>query len=83
LAKDTLSALAWMVADEILTFKLALPQNKLAGGDFHDKFGVFTDAEGNQVSFSGSPNESIQGFYNYESNKIFKSWLPATFFCRE
>ncbi|MCW5841678.1 MAG: DEAD/DEAH box helicase family protein [Caldilinea sp.] len=75
--RDTLSALAWMVADEILTFKLALPQNKLAGGDFHDKFGVFTDLDGNQVSFNGSPNESIKGFYNYESNKIFKSWEPG------
>ncbi|MCP4419197.1 MAG: DEAD/DEAH box helicase family protein [Chloroflexi bacterium] len=77
LEEDTLSALAWMVADEILTFKLALPQNKLAGGDFHDKFGVFTDLEGNQASFNGSPNESIRGTYNYESNKIFKSWEPA------
>lgn len=76
LEQNTLSALAWMIADGILTFKLALPQNKLAGGDFHDKFGVFTDAENNQVSFSGSPNESIRGFYNYESNKIFHSWLP-------
>ncbi len=77
LEEDTLSALAWMVADEILTFKLALPQNKLDGGDFHDKFGVFTDAEGNQVSFSGSPNESVRGMTNYESIKIFKSWEPA------
>lgn len=77
LVEDTLSALAWMVADGILTFKLALPQNKLAGGDFHDKFGIFTDAEGNQISFNGSPNESIRGIYNYESNKIFKSWEPA------
>ncbi len=77
LEEDTLSALAWMVADEILTFKLALPQNKLDGGDFHDKFGVFTDAEGNQVSFSGSPNESVRGATNYESIKIFKSWEPA------
>lgn len=76
LERDTRFALAWMVADKILTFKLALPQNKLAGGDFHDKFGIFTDLEGNQVSFNGSPNESIQGFYNYESNKIFKSWEP-------
>lgn len=77
LEQNTLSALVWMIADEILTFKLALPQNKLAGGDFHDKFGVFTDAENNRVSFSGSPNESIQGFCNYESNKIFQSWNPA------
>ncbi len=74
LEEETLSALAWMVADGILTFKLALPQNKLAGGDFHDKFGVFTDAEGNHVSFNGSYNESIQGTRNYESIKIFCSW---------
>ncbi len=77
LEEDTLAALAWMVADEVLTFKLALPQNKLDGGDFHDKFGIFTDAEGNQVSFSGSPNESVRGMTNYESIKIFKSWEPA------
>lgn len=74
LDEDTLSALAWMVADEIITFRLAVPDKKLAGGDFHDKFGIFTDAEDNQVSFNGSPNESIRGTQNYESNKIFKSW---------
>lgn len=76
LEADTLSALAWMVADGILTFKLALPQNKLTG-DFHDKFGVFTDGEGNRVSFNGSPNETVRGTQNYESNRIFKSWEPA------
>ncbi|BCS52635.1 hypothetical protein [Geobacter sp. SVR] len=32
LEKDTLSALAWMVADGILDFKLALPRNKLDQG---------------------------------------------------
>ncbi|MCB0164404.1 MAG: DEAD/DEAH box helicase family protein [Anaerolineae bacterium] len=74
LEEETLSALAWMVADEILTFKLALPFNKLEGGDFHDKFGIFTDADGKQLSFNGSYNESIQGTRNYESIKIFRSW---------
>jgi len=74
LERDTLSALAWMVADEIITFKLALPYEKLRQGDFHDKFGVFTDAQGNQVSFNGSYNDSIQGTRNYESIKIFCSW---------
>jgi hypothetical protein len=77
LAEETLSALAWMVADEILTFKLALPQNKLTGGDFHDKFGIFTDSSGNRISFNGSYNESIQGTRNYESIKIFRSWELA------
>jgi superfamily II DNA or RNA helicase len=74
---DTLSALAWLVADEILTFKLAVPRNKLERGDFHDKFGVFTDSEGNQVCFSGSYNDSIQGSRNYESIAIFRSWDAA------
>lgn len=77
LEQDTLSALAWMIADGILDFKLALPINKLAGGDFHDKFGIFTDVDGNRVSFNGSYNESIKGTRNYESIKIFQSWIPA------
>lgn len=77
LAGATLSAFAWMVADEILTFKLALPRNKLDRGDFHDKFGVFTDKVNNQVSFNGSYNDSIQGTRNYESIKVFCSWQTA------
>ena len=76
LEKDTLSALAWMVADNILDFKIALPRNKLERGDFHDKFGVFTDLGGNRVSFNGSYNDSIQGTRNYESIKVFASWQP-------
>lgn len=77
LEQETLSTLAWLVADGILDFKLALPRNKLERGDFHDKFGIFTDAEGNQVSFNGSYNDSIQGTRNYESIKIFCSWQPS------
>ena len=77
LEKHTLAALAWMVADGILDFKLALPRNKLERGDFHDKYGVLTDAEGTQVSFNGSYNDSVQGMRNYESIKIFCSWEAA------
>ena len=77
LVQETLSALAWLVADGILDFKLALPRNKLEHGEFHDKFGIFTDTEGNQVSFNGSYNDSIQGTRNYESIKLFCSWQPA------
>jgi len=77
LEQETLSTLAWLVADGILDFKLALPRNKLKHGEFHDKFGIFTDAEGNQVSFNGSYNDSIQGTRNYESIKAFCSWQPT------
>lgn len=75
LEKDTLSALAWMIADRILEFKLATVRGKL-DGEFHDKFGIFTDLDGNKISFSGSYNESVQGLNNYESFKVFKSWIP-------
>lgn len=73
LEKDVLSALAWLIADNIIEFKLAMPRNQLTG-EFHDKFGIFTDFEGNQISFSGSYNDSIQGLRNYESIMTFKSW---------
>mgnify|MGYP000125223841 CR=1 FL=1 len=76
LEAHTLSALAWMVADNILDFRLAVPANDLTG-EFHAKFGVFTDDDGNQVSFEGSYNDSIQGTRNYESLKIFCSWKPG------
>jgi hypothetical protein len=74
LNEDTLTAISWMVADEILTFRIALPTARLDGGDFHDKFGVFRDEFGNRVCFSGSYNDSIKGSLNYESIKVFKSW---------
>lgn len=73
LKKDTLSALAWLIADEIISIKLAIPSGKLTG-EFHDKFGIFTDNEGLMVSFNGSPNDSIQGTRNYEAFKVFFSW---------
>ncbi|MFO1489441.1 MAG: DEAD/DEAH box helicase family protein [Kiritimatiellia bacterium] len=77
LQADTLSALAWMVSDGILEFRLALPRNKLQNGEFHDKFGVFRDEEGNRIAFNGSYNDSQQGLLNYESIKVFTSWNEA------
>jgi len=77
LESETLSALSWMIADSIIEFKIALPGKKLKHGDFHDKFGIFTDENGQQVSFNGSYNDSIQGTRNYESLKVFYSWNPA------
>ncbi len=76
LESQTLSALAWMIADNILDFRLAVPANDLTG-EFHAKFGIFTGDNGDQVSFEGSYNDSIQGTRNYESLKIFCSWKPG------
>ena len=74
LRTDTLSALAWMIADGVLDFRLALPQSKLDRGNFHVKFGIFADDDGHRVSFNGSYNDSLQGLRNYEALSVFRSW---------
>ena len=78
LVKDRLAALAWLAATGLLELRLAYRVNEqgfVAGGLFHEKLGVFTDAEGNHVSFSGSANETAGGLVeNFESVKVFRSW---------
>jgi DNA phosphorothioation system restriction enzyme len=76
LRSETTSALSWMIADGVLSFKLAVPRERL-DGEFHDKFGTFTDAAGDSIAFRGSYNESIQGLHNYESLSIYPSWEPV------
>lgn len=76
LENDTLSALAWLVADGLLDFRIAIPTAEL-DGDFHDKFGIFRDAEGNAVAFHGSPNDSERAFRNYESISVYYSWIDS------
>lgn len=71
---NTLNALGWMIFDNILEFRFAIPAEKLNQGDFHDKFGVFYGDDGQCISFTGSVNDSAKGFSNYESIKVFKSW---------
>jgi len=71
--KDIYNTFAWMVHDEIIDIKFALPCHKLDNGNFHDKFGIFYCGQ-DSISFSGSINDSIQGLNNYESIKVFKSW---------
>lgn len=73
LEENTLNALAWMIYDGIIEFRFAVPKRHLLEGDFHDKFGIFSNGE-DALSFSGSVNDSIRGTVNYESIKVFKSW---------
>lgn len=73
--EDTLTALAWLIADGLLEIKFAIPQNKI--GDFHDKFAIFEDMEDNQVAIHGSYNDSIHGTLNGESFSIFRSWIDG------
>ncbi len=83
LLRDRLAALAWMVAAGALEIRVVLPKGpdglplpaSEAHDYFHPKVGIFTDAEGNQVAFSGSVNESETAWQrNYELFCVFRSW---------
>ena len=83
LLKQRLEVMAWMIAEGTLEIRVVLPKDKnglpipanLAQDYYHPKSGVFTDADGNQVAFSGSVNESYQAWVNnYEELNVFTSW---------
>lgn len=73
---DTRNAVAWMIADELLELRFAVPTHNLSG-DFHDKFGVFKDYNENRVAFHGSQNDSEHALTNYEAYTIDCDWLGA------
>ncbi|MGK7906037.1 MAG: DNA phosphorothioation system restriction enzyme [Synechococcus sp.] len=73
LGKQRLAALTWLLANGLLDIKLAIvPSHR---GIFHEKVGIFADADGNLVTFSGSANESENALrHNFEVWEIFTSW---------
>jgi DNA phosphorothioation system restriction enzyme len=76
--RDRLNALAWLAASGRLEIRLALRTDGDGGfsrGIFHEKSGVFTDAAGNHVAFTGSSNETAGGLLeNFESIDVYRSW---------
>jgi ERCC4-related helicase/phage repressor protein C with HTH and peptisase S24 domain len=79
-----LEALAWMVAHDRLEIRVVLPRGKdglpLAADEareyFHPKQGLFEDAAGNKLAFTGSSNDSANGWqWNYEVFDVYTTWL--------
>ena len=71
--KEHVEALGWMLANDLLEIKIAIPKNDQ--GIFHSKIGVLKDEEDNIISFSGSDNETASGWlHNIEEFKVFCSW---------
>ena len=47
-------------------------------GLFHQKVGVLKDSDGNEMSFSGSINETASAWVNNDEEfKVFKAWTDA------
>jgi len=77
LLKQRIEAISWMIAKEDLDFKVALPvrDGKVTSGIYHEKMGIFKDADGNIMVFSGSINESQSAYMNnFESFDVQLSW---------
>jgi len=74
-ANRRLEALTWMIREQLLRIRVAFRSDPVASGIYHEKAGVFRDAIGNRVAFSGSGNETIGGWEaNYESLNVYCSW---------
>lgn len=86
ITEDHVRALGWMVANNKLEIRVATmydDQGNLItvedpqSGLFHQKVGILTDSNGDQISFSGSINETAFGWLgNIEEFKVFRSWEP-------
>lgn len=81
-----LKLLAWMVVNNILEIKIGIVKNDIGyvGGILHEKTGILSDSEGNNIVFSGSNNEtgfgwSSGGYGNIEKFKVFSSWEDSKF----
>lgn len=74
LEEDTRDAIAWMIYDAIIEIRFAVPAEHLEGGDFHPKFGIFSDEQGNSLAFVGSVNDSHKGTINFETITTFATW---------
>ena len=76
--KHHLDLLTWLVKEERLEIRVAIPRQEDAL--FHRKTGIFTDRSGDRVGFDGSVNESVMGWLNNdESLVLFKSWSHSEF----
>ena len=66
----------YLYSTGILEMKVAAVRE--GNGIFHEKIGIITDSFEDSVSFSGSNNETANGWINnIEEFKVFKDWEPV------
>ena len=92
--KNHVKALGWMLTSGLLEMKLAVVFNDDGSicdnetisekGLFHQKVGILKDTEGNELSFSGSINETASAWVNNDEEfKVFKEWDAREYFERD
>ena len=71
--------LATLIKVGVLDIRLALRPK--ASGIYHEKIGIFQDAQQQRVSFLGSANETWSAWHrdgNHESIEVFREWQGQT-----
>ncbi|SVD51553.1 uncharacterized protein METZ01_LOCUS404407 [marine metagenome] len=64
-----------LVLDGNLIFKIAIPSSEEVNGSFSEKMGIFRDANGDTVAFSGTSSIMLaRQSKNFESIDVFTSW---------
>ena len=75
IVKYRLACMAWLLSRQLLDIRLAIPKNIHQQGIYHEKLGIFEDAEDNIIAFTGSANESSTALIaNFECIDVFCSW---------
>ncbi|WP_342530639.1 DEAD/DEAH box helicase family protein [Lysinibacillus sp. FSL R5-0849] len=71
--------IAHLIASKHLDIKIAVFKDLRNNGLFHEKWGIFTDLDGNKISMVGSNNDTYSGLLkNHESFELNYSWLAET-----
>ena len=72
---DRFAMLSYMISTGLLDIKIVALEENNDIAMFHKKIGIMEDREGNYVAFSGSLNETFNGYnQNDEDLEVFCSW---------
>ena len=73
--EDRFAMLSYMISHNLLDIKIVLLEENNDNAMYHEKMGIFTDPFENKIAFSGSANETYNGYNsNYETIDVFCSW---------
>lgn len=72
---DRFSMLSYMISSGLLDIKIVALEENNDSAMFHKKVGILEDSDGNYIAFSGSGNETYNGYnQNDEDFEVFCSW---------
>lgn len=87
LARKHFEAMCWLLAQGRLEIRIVVfnsENDQTNSPIFHPKIGIFRDSHGDEISFSGSINETAAGWTgNVEEFKVFKSWEETHLFVEQ